>query len=78
MCAGQNEEAMNDLFTADEIDRMEAILLDDMGPEELEAYRDRIIRTLKEIKAQERLWKQRTNILLDMKEEAECLIRDMR
>ena len=78
MCAGQNEEAMNDLFTADEIDRMEAILLDDMGPEELEAYRDRIIRTLKEIKAQERLWKQRTNLLLDMKEEAECLIRDMR
>ena len=31
MCAGQNEEAMNDLFTADEIDRMEAILLDDMA-----------------------------------------------
>lgn len=78
MYDGLNGEAMNDIFTADEIDRMEAILLDDMGPEELEAYRDRIIRTLKEIKAQERLWKQRTNLLLDMKEEAECLIRDMR
>ena len=78
MYDGLNEEAANDIFTADEIDRMEAILLDDMGPEELEAYRDRIIRTLKEIKAQERLWKQRTNLLLDMKEEAECLIRDMR
>ena len=78
MYDGLNGEAMNDIFTADEIDRMEAILLDDMGPEELEAYRNRIIRTLKEIKAQERLWKQRTNLLLDMKEEAECLIRDMR
>ena len=78
MYDGLNGETMNDIFTADEIDRMEAILLDDMGPEELEAYRDRIIRTLKEIKAQERLWKQRTNLLLDMKEEAECLIRDMR
>ena len=75
---GLNEEMMNDIFTADEIDRMEAILLDDMNPEELETYRNRIIKTLKEIRAQERLWKQRTNILLDMKEEAECLIRDMR
>ena len=78
MYDGLNGEAMNDIFTADEIDRMEAIRLDEMNPEELEAYRDRIIRTLKEIKAQERLWKQRTNLLLDMKEEAECLIRDMR
>ena len=78
MYDGLNGEAMNDIFTADEIDRMEAIMLDDMGPEELEAYRDRIIRTLKDIKVQERLWKQRTNLLLDMKEEAECLIRDMR
>ena len=78
MYDGLNGEAMNDIFTADEIDRMEAIMLDEMNPEELEAYRDRIIRTLKEIKAQERLWKQRTNLLLDMKEEAECLIRDMR
>ena len=78
MYTGLNEEMMNDIFTADEIDRMEAILLDDMNPEELEAYRNRIIKTLKEIRAQERLWKQRTNILLDMKEEAECLIRDMR
>lgn len=78
MYTGLNEEMMSDIFTADEIDRMEAILLDDMNPEELEAYRNRIIKTLKEIRAQERLWKQRTNILLDMKEEAECLIRDMR
>ena len=78
MYTGLNEEMMNDIFTADEIDRMEAILLDDMNPEELETYRNRIIKTLKEIRAQERLWKQRTNILLDMKEEAECLIRDMR
>ena len=78
MYTGLNEEMMNDIFTADEIDRMEAILLDDMNPEELETYRNRIIKTLKEIRTQERLWKQRTNILLDMKEEAECLLRDMR
>ena len=78
MCTGLNEEAKNDLFTADEIDRIEAVMLDDMNPEELEAYRNRIIKTLKEIKAQERMWKQRSNILLDMKEEAECLISDLR
>ena len=64
MCAGQNEEAMNDLFTADEIDRMEAILLDDMNPEELEAYRNRIIKTLKEIRVQERIWKKQLSLVL--------------
>ena len=66
-----------DLFTADEIDRMEAIMLDSMDPEDLKAYKSRIIRTLKAIKVQEQLWKERTSILLDMKEEAEYLIDDL-
>ena len=63
-----------DLFTADEIDRMEAIMLDSMDLEDLKAYKSRIIRTLKAIKVQEQLWKERTSILLDMKEEAEYLM----
>jgi len=66
-----------DLFTADEIDRMEAIMLDSMDLEDLKAYKSRIIRTLKAIKVQEQLWKERTSILLDMKEEAEYLIDDL-
>ena len=66
-----------DLFTADEIDRMEAIMLDSMDLENLKAYKSRIIRTLKAIKVQEQLWKERTSILLDMKEETECLIDDL-
>ena len=66
-----------DLFTADEIDRMEAIMLDSMDLEDLKAYKSRIIRTLKAIKVQEQLWKERTSILLDMKEETEYLINDL-
>ena len=65
------------LFDAEEIDRMEASLLDGMDLEELKAYREKISRTLKAIRAREQLWKQRTNVLLDMKEEAECLIEDL-
>ena len=66
-----------DLFGADEIDRMEAVMLDSMDLEDLKAYKSRIIRTLKAIKIQEQLWKERTSILLDMKEEAEYLINDL-
>ena len=67
----------SELFDGDEIDRMEASLLDEMDLEELKAYREKISRTLKAIRAREQLWKQRTNVLLDMKEEAECLIEDL-
>ena len=63
-----------DLFGADEIDRMEAVMLDSMDLEDLKAYKSRIMRTLKAIKVQEQLWKERTSILLDMKEEAEYLM----
>ena len=66
-----------DLFSADEIDRMEAVMLDSMDLEALKAYKSRIMRTLKAIKVQEQLWKERTSILLDMKEEAEYLINDL-
>ena len=65
------------LFSADEIDRMEAASLDEMDLEGLKDYRARIVRTLKEIKEQEKQWKRRAGILLDMKEEAECLIEDL-
>ena len=66
-----------DLFGADEIDRMEAVMLDSMDLEDLKAYKSRIMRTLKAIKVQEQLGKERTSILLDMKEEAEYLINDL-
>ena len=66
-----------DLFGADEIDRMEAVMLDSMDLEDLKAYKSRIMRTLKAIKVQEQLWKERTSILLDMKEETEYLIDDL-
>ena len=66
-----------DLFGADEIDRMEAVMLDSMDLEDLKAYKSRIMRTLKAIKVQEQLWKERTSILLDMKEEAEYLINNL-
>ena len=56
-----------DLFGADEIDRMEAVMLDSMDLEDLKAYKSRIMRTLKAIKVQEQLWKERTSILLDMR-----------
>ena len=70
------EDSDNDLFDGNEIDRMEAVSLDDLNPDELKAYKNRIMKTLKAIRAQEQLWKQRTNILLDMKEEAENLIEE--
>ena len=40
-------------------------------------YKDKIVKTLKEIKAQEQQWKTRVTKLLDMKEEAEGLIEDL-
>lgn len=70
------DDSQQDLFDGEEIDRMEAILLDDMDVGELRAYKDRISRTIKAIRAQEQLWKQRVNILLDMKEEAESQIEE--
>ena len=66
-----------DVFHAEEIDQMEWADLDDMELEELKAYKDKIVKTLKEIKAQEQQWKTRVTKLLDMKEEAEGLIEDL-
>ena len=71
------EEFGTGIFDADEIDQMEADMLDGMDLEQLKAYRNRIMATLKEIRVREQLWKQRANILLDMKEEAENLIDDL-
>ena len=67
----------SDVFQADEIDQMEWSVLDGMNVEELKAYKDKISKTLKEIKAQEQLWKERANRLLDMREEAENLIDEL-
>ena len=48
-----------------------------MELEELKAYKTKIVNTLKEIRFQEQKWKERTNLLLDMREEAENLIDDL-
>ena len=77
MSVSWDESFDPDLFSADEIDRMEAVMLDSMDLEALKAYKSRIMRTLKAIKVQEQLWKERTTILLDMKEETEYLIDDL-
>ena len=77
MSVSWDESFDPDLFSADEIDRMEAVMLDSMDLEALKAYKSRIMKTLKAIKVQEQLWKERTTILLDMKEEAEYLIDDL-
>ena len=66
-----------ELFDADEIDQMEVSMLDDMDLEELKAYKRKIKSTLREIRLQEQIWKQRANILLDMQEEADNLIDDL-
>ena len=66
-----------DVFHAEEIDQMEWADLDNMELEELKAYKDKIVKTLKEIKAQEQQWKTRVTKLLDRKEEAEGLIEDL-
>lgn len=68
------EDTEAEIFEGDEIDRMEAAALDELNPEELEAYSKKITRTLKWIKAQEQAWKERTNRLRDMKEEIEYLM----
>ncbi len=75
--AEQREGSGSELFDGEEIDRMEAAMLDSLDLEELKAYRNRITRTLKWIRVQEQQWKQRTNVLLDMREEAENLIDDL-
>ena len=67
----------NTVFSAEEIDEMDIGNLDSMDLEELKAYKAKIISTLKEIKFQEQRWKERTNLLLDMREEAENLIEDL-
>ena len=65
-----------ELFDAEDIDGMEAVMLDNLSAEELKAFRSKVNRTLKAIREQEQLWKQRVNLLMDMREEAENLIEE--
>ncbi len=67
----------SDVFQAEEIDQMEWSDLDGMDLDGLKAYKEKITKTLKEIKAQEQLWKERANRLLDMREEAGNLIDEL-
>ena len=67
----------NDVFTDEELDRMDISQLEGMDAECLKAFTGRIRNTLKAIKCQEQLWKDRSNLLLEMKEEAESLLEEL-
>ena len=51
--------------------------LEDLSLEDLKAYKGKIMKTLREIKYLEQKCRERTNMLLDMKEEVENLIEDL-
>ena len=70
------DDSGEELFDAEDIDSMEAVMLDNLSAEELKAFRSKVNRTLKAIREQEQLWKQRVNLLMDMREEAENLIEE--
>ncbi len=67
----------NDVFTDEELDRMDISQLEGMDAESLKAFMGRIRSTMKAIKCQEELWKDRSNLLFEMKEEAEILLEDL-
>ena len=70
------DDSGEELFDAEDIDGMEAVMLDNLSAEELKVFRSKVNRTLKAIREQEQLWKQRVNLLMDMREEAENLIEE--
>ena len=70
------DDSGEELFDVEDIDGMEAVMLDNLSAEELKAFRSKVNRTLKAIREQEQLWKQRVNLLMDMREEAENLIEE--
>jgi len=70
------DDSGEELFDAEDIDGMEAVMLDNLSAEELKTFRSKVNRTLKAIREQEQLWKQRVNLLMDMREEAENLIEE--
>lgn len=67
----------NEVFTDEEMDRMDISQLDGMDAGSLKAFLGRIRNTQKAIRYQEQLWKDRSNLLLEMKEEAEALLEDL-
>ena len=78
LCEGRllaSEEAQ--VFTDEELDRMDISQLEGMDAESLKAFMGRIRNTMKAIKCQEALWKDRSNLLFEMKEEAELRLEDL-
>ncbi len=67
----------NAVFSAEEIDEIDIGSPGNMDLEELKAYKAKIISTLKEIKFKEQRWKERANLLLDIRKEAENLVEDL-
>ena len=64
------------LFSGEEIDNMEMADLDRLSLEELNVYLNKVNRTMKELRNQERKWKERNIRLMDMREEIENLLEE--
>ncbi len=78
LCEGRLLASEEDqVFTDEELERMDISQLEGMDAESLKAFIGRIRNTMKAIKCQEALWKDRSNLLFEMKEEAELRLEDL-
>ena len=65
------------LLTPEEIDTLDGCVPEKMNREELTAFRGKLQATLKEMKIQERLCRERINVLRDMIDETDYAIDDL-
>ena len=66
-----------ELFTPEEIDDLEAFLPDQMDHEQLTRFSKKLKATLKDMKLQERLCRERIDLLRDMIDETDFMLEDM-
>ena len=66
-----------EILTPEEIDDLDAFVPDKMNLEELTLFKKKLAATLKEMKLQERLCKERINLLRDMIDETDYLFEDL-
>ena len=66
-----------EVFSPEEIDDLDGCVPENMSLEELTRFKEKLSATLKEMKVQERLCKERINVLRDMIDETDYVIDDM-
>ena len=66
-----------EVFSPEEIDDLDGCVPENMNLEELTRFREKLSATLKEMKVQERLCKERISVLRDMIDETDYVIDDM-